>query len=436
MSEEKSKKKKRPLKGKNADFRRRANFPAPAVEEIEKELVRMLTPAVFKPQKVEGKKLRERILTLPVMCAVVISMVWRVIPSLSELLRVLAKEGLLWVGKIEVSKQALSKRLDVLPAKLFAEIFAQAITALRKSRNNKDLPKDLQQFSEIWIADGSTLEELRKKLKEMKEKTVILAGKMMVVVEAYSHLPVMSIYDEKPQINDKCFCEEIIKKLPLKGLLIFDLGFFSFPFFDSFTKEGKFFLTRLRENTAFEVKNLLSSGTYYRDEIIKVGLYRSNPSEHNLRLVSVLWGKTWYRYLTNVLDPQMLSPKQVCDLYRRRWTIEDAFLLTKRLLGLSYLWSCSKNAVEIQIYSTWIFYSIINNLCIDVSKSLNLPLERISVEMVFRSLYHFSHARLKGDSTPLIDFLCNDAKLFGLVKQVRNRVRERDSINSLVWATP
>ena len=141
-------------------------------------------------------------------------------------------------------------------------------------------------------------------------------------------------------------------------------------------------------------------------------------------------------YCTNVLDPQMLSPKQVCELYRRRWTIEDAFLLTKRLLGLSYLWSCSKNAVEIQIYSTWIFYSVINNLCIDVSKSLNLPLERISVEMVFRSLYHFSRARLNGAFTPLIDFLCNNAKLFGLVKQVRKRVRERDSINSLIWATP
>ena len=199
------------------------------------------------------KKLRERILTLPVMCAIVISMVWQVIPFLSELLRVLAKEGLLWVEQIEVSKQALSKRLAVMPAKLFAEIFDEAIRTIRNSSKATELPKDLQQFSAIWIADGSTLEELRKKLKEMKEKTVVLAGKMMVIVEAFSHLPVMSIYDEKPQINDKCFCEQIIEKLPLKGLLIFDLGFFSFPFFDSFTEVGKFFVTRLRENTAFEV---------------------------------------------------------------------------------------------------------------------------------------------------------------------------------------
>ena len=46
-----------------------------------------------------------------------------------------------------------------------------------------------------------------------------------------------------------------------------------------------------------------------------------------MRLVSVLWGKTWHRYLTNVLDDEQLSAEEVCELYRRRWKIEEAFLL-------------------------------------------------------------------------------------------------------------
>jgi hypothetical protein len=52
-------------------------------------------------------------------------------------------------------------------------------------------------------------------------------------------------------------------------------------------------------------------------------------------------------YLTNVQDPQLLSPQQVCDLYRRRWRVEEAFLLTKRLLGLAYLWVGGSNGVQI-----------------------------------------------------------------------------------------
>jgi hypothetical protein len=48
-----------------------------------------------------------------------------------------------------------------------------------------------------------------------------------------------------------------------------------------------------------------------------MGLYRSNPCKHPVRLVSVLWGKTWYYYLRNVKDSEKLSAGQVCELYRR-----------------------------------------------------------------------------------------------------------------------
>ena len=72
----------------------------------------------------------------------------------------------------------------------------------------------------------------------------------------------------------------------------------------------------------------VSQEVQYRDEIIQVGQYRSNPCTHPLRIVSVLWQGAWYRYVTNVLDPQALSARQVCELYRRRWRIEDAFALT------------------------------------------------------------------------------------------------------------
>ena len=39
------------------------------------------------------------------------------------------------------------------------------------------------------------------------------------------------------------------------------------------------------------------------------------PARHPLRMVSVLWQGAWYRYLTNVLDLQTLTARQVCELY-------------------------------------------------------------------------------------------------------------------------
>ena len=65
---------------------------------------------------------------------------------------------------------------------------------------------------------------------------------------------------------------KLLNKLPINGLLIFDLGFFSFKWFDSFTENQKYFVTRLREKTSYRVEKCNSAGTYYRDEIIKNGI--------------------------------------------------------------------------------------------------------------------------------------------------------------------
>jgi hypothetical protein len=81
----------------------------------------------------------------------------------------------------------------------------------------------------------------------------------------------------------------------------------------------------MREKTAYRTVQVLSQGVQHPDEIIQVGQYRSNPCTHPLRTVVVLWPGAWYRYVTNVLDPQALSARRVCELYRRRWRIEEAF---------------------------------------------------------------------------------------------------------------
>ncbi|MEX0272715.1 hypothetical protein AB3R30_26795 [Leptolyngbyaceae cyanobacterium UHCC 1019] len=58
----------------------------------------------------EGQ-LRDRVLTLSVMSAIVVSLVYRQGRYLSEIVRVLEQEGLLWLSAQQVSRQAVSKRL-------------------------------------------------------------------------------------------------------------------------------------------------------------------------------------------------------------------------------------------------------------------------------------------------------------------------------------
>lgn len=432
----------------NPDFRHRVPVPLPPVEEIEQELWALLSPSLMAPRLMERRdsqqtdrviRMRARVLTLPVMVALIVSLVWRRLGAVAEVRRVLAQEGLLWVEPLQVSEQAISKRLDTLPAAVMGEVFAEVSSRLQAQPTPswpglEDWQSVRDQFPLIACVDGSTLEALRKKTQALQAVSgLVLAGRMMVLVEAFGHRPVWQCYTEDAAANDKRFTPEILEAVPPGGLLIFDLGFFSFLGFDTFTDEQKFFVTRLRQKSAYKTVQVLDQGPYYRDELIELGQYRSNPCRHPLRLVSVLWQGHWYRYLTNVLTPAHLSTRQVCELYRRRWRIEDAFLLTKRVLDLAYLWTASANGVQLQLYATLIFYAVLLNLCHQVAQALSEPLDRISVEMVFRALYHFSRAVQRREPVSLVEFLVAQAALLGLVKRQRKRDRERQQQDQLVW---
>jgi hypothetical protein len=84
----------------------------------------LLTPALAKQKKYcRQLGLRDRILTLPLMVAAVLTMLWRDVAGVRELTRMLAREGFLWCDRLQVSQQALSTRFLIFPAELFERVF-------------------------------------------------------------------------------------------------------------------------------------------------------------------------------------------------------------------------------------------------------------------------------------------------------------------------
>ena len=108
-------------------------------------------------------------------------------------------------------------------------------------------------------------------------------------------------------------------------------------------------------------------------------------------------------------------------------------MVTKRLLGLAYLWVGGTNGVEIQMYATWIFYAVLTDICQQVAQALGQPLERSSVEMVFRGFSHVSRAIQRGNQTDIVAFLVEHAALLGLVKALRKRHRQAQVQRQEIW---
>ena len=91
-----------------------------------------------------------------------------------------------------------------------------------------------------------------------------------------------------------------------------------------------------------------------------------------------------------------------------------------RLLDLSYLWTGSINGIKLQIWGTWMFYSILVDLGDAVADELSLPLDSISLEMIYRGMYHFYVASQKGlTHDPIKYFAAPENRDLGIVKRRR-----------------
>jgi hypothetical protein len=398
-------------------------------EVIASQLEALLTPAITAQENYYRQLgLRDRILNLPLMVAAVLTLLWRDVAGVRELTRMLAREGFFWCSPKTVSQQAISQRFLTFPACLFEKIFKDLLPHLKATwhtRTSRPIPESVQftlsKFERIWIVDCSTLEALFRKLGSLEDvPRGQLAGKMGTIIDLMTRLPVEIWFQENPRSYDIKFEADILKLVTAHTLLLLDRGFYHFSFWLKLIEHKVDFITRLKKGASIQVEQVFTESYALRDRRIRLGAGTKKTPFITLRLIEVRSGKTWHSYLTSVLDPTILPPYVVADLYRRRWRIEDAFNTVKRLLGLSYLWTGSLNGIQLQLWGTWLFYAVLVDLGDALAEELSLPFDHISLEMIYRGLYHFSVAHQKGIATnPVKYFAARENQDLGIVKQQR-----------------
>ncbi|TAK27077.1 MAG: hypothetical protein EPO21_24515 [Chloroflexota bacterium] len=223
----------------NRDHARPRTAPAPSDAAIECRLADLISPATYAlADHYHRLGLRWRILTLPVMVALLVTMIWRHVPSVLTLVQMLSRESLLWTPPQRVSQQALSLRLRTLPAQLLGQLF-QTLTPLlltRATARTRPQPavveRTLQRFPQIWILDATTLEALFRKVGLLRDEPgTVWGGKLLAILDLPSKLPLHLWLDENHVANEKSFLDARVRSVLTAGtLLLFDLGFYAFPF--------------------------------------------------------------------------------------------------------------------------------------------------------------------------------------------------------------
>jgi len=231
---------------------------------------------------------------------------------------------------------------------------------------------------------------------------------------------------------------ELLSGLAHGSLILADLGYFSFPWFDYLTEQGFFWISRLKERTSYTVQQV-----FYQDEangvldaLIWLGAYRADRAAYAVRLVQYqLAGKT-YSYLTNVLDPAQLSMLEIAQLYARRWDIELAFLTLKREVGIALWWGAKQEIVLIQLWLALILAQILQALRLQIAWQAGVEPFDVSMHLLVELL-----STCCPTDTDVVSTLVERGRFLGLIRPSRRKLiatpaRETEHICSLFEEAP
>lgn len=355
------------------------------IEEFLRSIIEKLEPIKSDPI---GKG-RPRILPALCLWAGVIVCVLQGWNSQLGIWRLLHQKGLWDYPRFPISDQAIYKRLEKDGSKSLKHLFEMVSAALRERLQAYAQPV-IKLTKEVVAIDATSLDKVARTLPILRSvpngDKRLLPGKLAGVFDIGLQQWITITHIENPVENDKKEARQLLEHINKGALILADLGYFGFSWFDELTTKGYFWLSRLREKTSFEIIH-----TYYKkgntfDGLVWLGVYRADRARFAVRLVSFQVGEKVFRYITNVKDPQQLSIHEIATLYARRWDIEMAFKLIKRELGLNLFWSSKTEVIMQQVWAVLTIAQILHAIQLEIASKAGVDLFDVSLPLIVKYL--------------------------------------------------
>ncbi len=139
-------------------------------------------------------------------------------------------------------------------------------------------------------------------------------------------------------------------------VLVIDRGYIDYEWFVRLTRQGVYFVTRLKDNAVYEVveeRKVPANRNVLKDQVIYFPSEAKESDEYYFRLVEV-WDqekKESIIFLTNHLE---FGSTTIAAIYKDRWQVELFFKALKQNLKIKTFLGTSANAVKTQIWTALI----------------------------------------------------------------------------------
>jgi DDE family transposase len=361
----------------------------PSVSAVEAFLESLLGDLAEEPSGPPGRG-RPRVLPALLLWGALVTCVLEGQPSQRAIWRKLADHGLWGRRGLAISDEAVYRRLARDGVAPLAQLFTQ-VTALLAARVQPWARAELAPWATgVYAIDESTFDPLARALPLVGapagQSLPHLPGKLAACFNLRTQQWERILTTAAPHQNEKVLARQLVAGLARGSLVLFDLGYFAFHWFDDLTDAGLAWVSRARDGGSYDVIQTLYEDAETSDAIVFLGAHRADRARHAVRRVCFQAAGHTRCYLTNVLDPAQLSLYDIAALYARRWDIERAFALVKRALGLHLWWSRKPVVLQQQLWAVLLISQILQALRLEIAGRAEVDPFEVSMAMLVEQL--------------------------------------------------
>jgi hypothetical protein len=260
--------------------------------------------------------------------------------------------------EVEPKRSTLSYANAHRPWQLFERLFYDLLTQCQAIS-----PRKRFRFKNRLLTMDSTTVELCASMFDWAHwRQTKGAVKLHLLLDHDGYLPVFGhVSDGK--LGDVKVAQSF--DFPKGSIVALDRGYIDYHLFSRWTREGVYFVSRLKKNADVQIVEKYSvpegKGVLKDHKVRLQAFVAGRPDLEDLRCVTI-WLEDKQQELELLTNNFKLAASTIADIYKQRWQIELFFKLLKQQLKIKTFVGTSANAVRIQIWTALIAVLIIRYL--------------------------------------------------------------------------
>jgi hypothetical protein len=253
--------------------------------------------------------------------------------------------------------------------------------------------------NKLMSLDGSIIELSATMFDWAKYRQRKGAIKLHLLLDHDGYLPSFAV------VTDGKYSElKVARSLCLEAgtILAIDRGYNDYAWFGQLTRDGVFFVTRMKTNTVYttvEVCGVPEKGNVLSDQIVSLPALDKDGEEPILFRRIEYWNADKQEILVFFTNLLHLAASTVAAIYKDRWQIELFFKALKQTAKVKSFLGTSANAVKTQIWTALIAMLILKYL--QMKSSFGWSLSNLAALLrqqlfIFRDLWAWLNNPLEG----------------------------------------